>query len=162
MADDSGLTQDEIDSLLEGSGLDDFDSSYVPDEEEDIFSVDSGSSQPQQETPTKTTKKKTAKSVDIDKMDTDEILDLTNLELINDIKMTLSVEIGRTRMPIREILELGKGSLIELNKMNNEPVDILINNMLIAKGVVVTISDDFGVKITEIISPDERFKFLLS
>lgn len=159
MQDNSGLSQDEIDALLAGSGLDDFDSSYVPDEEEDIFSVESGPSEAQK-TPTKTKKKKSYDS--LEDMDPGDLLELSNLELIHDIKMTLSVEIGRTKMEIKDILELGEGSIVELEKMTDDPVDILVNNMLVAKGVVVTISDNFGVKITEIISPDERMKFILS
>ncbi len=158
MANNSGLSQDEIDALLEGSGLDDFDSSYIPDEEEDIFSVDSGPTEAQ--ITTKTSKSKPTYN-EIDTISPEELLDLPNLKLIHDIKVSLSVEIGRTKMSIREILELGEGSIIELNKYVNEPVDILVNDMLIAKGQVVTIGDNFGVKITSIINEDERYKFIL-
>ena len=163
MASDSGLSQDEIDALLAGSGLDDFDSSYVPDEEDDIFSVDSGSSTAQGTTQvSKNASSSSFADLDIGKLPPDRLLELSNLKLIHDIKMTLTVEIGRTRMNIKEVLELGEGSIVELNKVSDDSVDVLVNGMLMAKGVVVTIGDNFGVKITDIITQDDRFKFILS
>jgi flagellar motor switch protein FliN len=158
MANNSGLSQDEIDALLEGSGLDDFDSSYIPDEEEDIFSVESGPTEAQI-----TAKPKKSKPVysEIDEISPEELLELPNLEIINDIKVSLSVEIGRTKMNIKEILDLGEGSIVELNKYVDEPVDVLVNDMIIAKGIIVTIGDNFGVKITSIINEEERYKFIL-
>ena len=159
MADNSGLSQEEIDALLEGSGLDDFDSSYIPDEEEDIFSVESGPSESQVTTKEKKSDKTTKKT---QSQEPGNLLETPNLKLIYDIKMTLSVEIGRAKMSIKDILNLGEGSIVELNKTSDDLVDILVNDMIIAKGVVVTLADNFGVKITEIITPDERYKFLLS
>lgn len=95
-------------------------------------------------------------------MSSEDILKLPNLQLIHDVKMHLTVEIGRTKMKIRDILDLSDGSIVELNKLYNDPVDVLVNGMLIAKGHVVAIDGEFGVKVCEIISPEERFKFILS
>ncbi|WP_246145568.1 flagellar motor switch phosphatase FliY [Bacillus rubiinfantis] len=79
-----------------------------------------------------------------------------NIDLLYDIPLTITVELGRTEMPIRQILELGPGAVIELDKLAGEPVDILANNKLIAKGEVVVIEENFGVRITDIISPIDR------
>jgi flagellar motor switch protein FliN/FliY len=83
-----------------------------------------------------------------------------NLDLLLDIPLTVTVELGRTKKLIREILELTPGSIIELDKLAGEPVDILINNKLIAKGEVVVIDENFGVRVTDIISPSERIRKL--
>ena len=80
----------------------------------------------------------------------------SNIDLILDVPLEVSVELGRTKRAIKEILELGAGSVIELNKMAGEPVDILVNGKMIAKGEIVVIDDNFGVRITDIISPDKR------
>lgn len=80
----------------------------------------------------------------------------SNINLIMDVPLQVTVELGRTRKLIRDILELTPGSVIELDKLAGEPVDILVNSKLIAKGEVVVIDDNFGVRITEIISPLER------
>ena len=84
----------------------------------------------------------------------------SNLDLIMDVSLQLSVELGRTHKKIREILELTSGSIIELDKLAGEPVDILVNGKLLAKGEVVVIDENFGVRVTEIISPIERVKNL--
>ncbi|NLM37073.1 MAG: flagellar motor switch phosphatase FliY [Firmicutes bacterium] len=80
----------------------------------------------------------------------------SNLDLLLDVALELSVELGSTKMRIKEILELGIGSVIELDRLAGELVDILVNGKLIAKGEVVVIDENFGVKITDIISPFER------
>ncbi len=79
------------------------------------------------------------------------------LALLFDVPLTVTVELGRTRMTLKQILELSVGSLIELDKLTGEPVDILVNGKLIARGEVVVIDENFGVRITEIVSPKERF-----
>ncbi len=79
------------------------------------------------------------------------------LALLFDVPLTITVELGRTRMTLKQILELSVGSLIELDKLTGEPVDILVNGKLIARGEVVVIDENFGVRITEIVSPKERF-----
>jgi flagellar motor switch protein FliN/FliY len=79
-----------------------------------------------------------------------------NLNLLLDVPLEISVELGSTKMRIKEILELGIGSVIELDRLAGELVDILVNGKLIAKGEVVVIDENFGVKITDIVSPFER------
>ncbi len=83
-----------------------------------------------------------------------------NIGLIMDVPLHVTVELGRRRMLVREVLELGKGSLIELDKLAGEPVDVLVNGKLIAKGEVVVIDENFGVKVTTIITPAERLQNL--
>ncbi|MGA2545758.1 MAG: flagellar motor switch protein FliN [Rectinemataceae bacterium] len=79
-----------------------------------------------------------------------------NIGLIMDVNMEMTVELGRTRKLIKEILGMGEGTIIELDKLAGEPVDILVNHKLIAKGEVVVIDENFGVRVTEIVSPMER------
>jgi flagellar motor switch protein FliN/FliY len=79
-----------------------------------------------------------------------------NIGLIMDVFMEMTVELGRTRKLIKEILGMGEGTIIELDKLAGEPVDILVNHKLIAKGEVVVIDENFGVRVTEIVSPIER------
>lgn len=79
-----------------------------------------------------------------------------NIGLLMDVYMEMTVELGRTRKLIREILGMGEGTIIELDKLAGEPVDILVNHKLIAKGEVVVIDENFGVRVTEIVSPMER------
>lgn len=78
------------------------------------------------------------------------------LEMILDIPLDVTVELGRVRMLIKDVLELSSGSIIELDRVAGEPVDLLVNGRLVAKGEVVVIEDNFGIRITEIISPAER------
>jgi flagellar motor switch protein FliN/FliY len=79
-----------------------------------------------------------------------------NIGLLMDVFMEMTVELGRTRKLIKEILGMGEGTIIELDKLAGEPVDILVNHKLIAKGEVVVIDENFGVRVTEIVSPAER------
>jgi len=82
--------------------------------------------------------------------------EMGNIGLIMDVKMEMTVELGRTHKSIKEILSMGEGTIIELDKLAGEPVDILVNHKLIAKGEVVVIDENFGVRVTEIVSPSER------
>src|SRR3954468_7113478 len=72
------------------------------------------------------------------------------------VPLALAVELGRTRMSIQDLLSLGPGSVVELDKIAGEPLDILVNNRLVARGEVVVVNDKFGVRITDIVSPSER------
>ena len=83
-----------------------------------------------------------------------------NLNMLLDIPLQLSVELGRTKRSVKEILDLASGSIIELDKLAGEPVDILVNNRLIAKGEVVVIDENFGVRITDILSQSDRLNNL--
>lgn len=81
-----------------------------------------------------------------------------NITLLMDVPLTLTVELGRTRQFVKDILGLGEGSIIELDKLAGEPVDLLVNGKLIARGEVVVIDENFGVRVTDIVSPAERLE----
>jgi flagellar motor switch protein FliN/FliY len=81
-----------------------------------------------------------------------------NISLLLDVKLPVSIELGKTILPIEEILSLGPGSIIELEKLAGEPVDVLINNKKIAQAEVVVVEENFGVRITSLVSPEERIK----
>ena len=83
-----------------------------------------------------------------------------DLDYILDIPLHVSVEVGRTRLMIEELLKLGKGSVIELNKLLGEPFEMLVNDKLVARGEVVVVNDRFGLRLTDIISPNERVQTL--
>jgi flagellar motor switch protein FliN/FliY len=83
-----------------------------------------------------------------------------NLNMLMDIPLQVTVELGRTRRSVKDILELSSGSVIELDKLAGEPVDILVNNKLIAQGEVVVIDESFGVRVTDIVSQTDRIKKL--
>jgi len=85
---------------------------------------------------------------------------LPDMELIADIPVQLSVELGRTRMTIKQILQLGQGSVIELDSQAGQPMDIYINGYLIAQGEVVVVDERYGIRLTEIITPADRLKRL--
>jgi flagellar motor switch protein FliN/FliY len=79
-----------------------------------------------------------------------------NLDFILDIPLTLTAELGRSKMLISELLQLGQGSVLELSKLAGEPMDIYVNQRLIARGEVVVVNEKFGVRLTDIVSPAER------
>lgn len=81
-----------------------------------------------------------------------------NLEILMDIKLQLTVELGRTELPIKKVLELTRGSIIELEKVAGEPVELYANGKLVAHGEVVVIEDNFGLRITSITEPEDRLK----
>jgi flagellar motor switch protein FliN/FliY len=83
-----------------------------------------------------------------------------NLDVILDIPVTLSMEIGRTEIPIHNLLQLNQGSVVELDRLAGEPMDVLINGTLIAHGEVVVINEKFGIRLTDVVSPSERVKKL--
>ena len=78
------------------------------------------------------------------------------LELLLDIPLTLSVELGRSKMSIQELLQLSHGAAVELDKNAGDPLDIMVNGRLVARGEAVVVNDKFGVRITDIVSPSER------
>lgn len=83
-----------------------------------------------------------------------------NLDVILDVPVTVSMEIGRTRIPIRNLLQLNQGSVVELDRLAGEPMDVLVNGTLIAHGEVVVVNEKFGIRLTDVISPSERVKKL--
>jgi flagellar motor switch protein FliN/FliY len=85
---------------------------------------------------------------------------IKDLDFLLDIPLEISVELGRTRILVNDLLQLGQGSVIELTKLAGEPLEILINQKLIARGEAVVVNEKFGVRITDIVSPMERVKQL--
>ena len=83
-----------------------------------------------------------------------------NLEVVLDIPVTLSMEIGRAKLPIRNLLQLNQGSVVELERMVGEPMDVLVNGTLIAHGEVVVVNEKYGIRLTDVISPAERVRKL--
>jgi len=83
-----------------------------------------------------------------------------NLNLILDIPLKVTVELGRTKMPVSELLNLTQGSVIELSKLAGEPMEVLVNDKLIARGEAVVVNEKFGVRLTDVISPAERVEQL--
>jgi len=83
-----------------------------------------------------------------------------NLEVILDVPVTLSMEVGRTRIPIRNLLQLNQGSVVELDRAAGEPLDVFVNGTLVAHGEVVVVNEKFGIRLTDVISPAERIKKL--
>ncbi len=83
-----------------------------------------------------------------------------NLESILDVPVTISMEIGRTRINIRNLLQLNQGSVVELDRLAGEPMDVLVNGTLIAQGEVVVVNEKFGIRLTDVISPADRVKRL--
>lgn len=83
-----------------------------------------------------------------------------DLDMIMDIPVQLTVELGRTKMPIKNLLQLAQGSVVELSGMAGEPLDVLVNGFLIAQGEVVVVNDKFGIRLTDIITPSERVRRL--
>ena len=81
-----------------------------------------------------------------------------NLNLILDVMVTLSLEVGRVQMPVRELLQLAPGAIVELNRLATEPLDVLVNGVRIARGELVVVDDKFGIRLTDVVSPAERME----
>ncbi len=83
---------------------------------------------------------------------------VSDINMVLDIPVQLSVELGRTKVPIKYILQLGQGSVVELDAMAGEPMDVLVNGYLIAQGEVVVVNEKFGIRLTDVVTPSERLK----
>ena len=83
-----------------------------------------------------------------------------NLDVVLDIPVTLSMEVGRSRLSIRNLLQLNQGSVVELNRATGEPLDVYVNGTLVAHGEVVVVNEKFGIRLTDVISPAERIRKL--
>jgi flagellar motor switch protein FliN/FliY len=81
-----------------------------------------------------------------------------NLNLILDVAVTLALEVGRARMSVRELLQLAPGSIVELDRLAGEPLDVLVNGVRIARGEVVVVNDKFGIRLTDVVSATERME----
>lgn len=144
------MTQEEIDALISSGDLDTDNTDAASEATDSATSVS---------------------SADFDEMDFDSSsssggggysqLD-SKLELLYDLQLPISIELGRTNMLIRNILRLGRGSVVEFDKLVSEPVDILVNSKKIAEGEVVVIDKHFGIRITTLVDPAERLKGLRS
>jgi flagellar motor switch protein FliN len=148
---DGALTQQEIDALLSGEAdYSDFEVSGGKTEEEDGL-ADVAAETPAEPVKTKPKSKST-------RADSGE--ETKNIALLMDVPMTLTVELGRTKKEIQEVLSFTDGYIVELDKLVGEPVDILVNDRIIGKGEVVIYDDDYCVRVVEIIDPQERLKYL--
>jgi len=83
-----------------------------------------------------------------------------NLDMIMDVSVTVSIEVGRARMSINDLLKLSQGAIIELDRMAGEPLDVLVNGTLVARGEIVVVKEKFGIMLTEVVSPEERLRRL--
>ena len=154
MADEQVLSQEDIDKLMSEDG--ELDQDWGESFEEPAPAAEAASAPPSHSfdqlpqpsltssPPAESTREATARSLDF----------------ILDIPLEVSVELGRTKMVINDLLQLGQGSVIELTKLAGEPLEILVNNKLVARGEVVVVNEKFGVRVTDIVSPMERVKSL--
>lgn len=102
-----------------------------------------------------------SKALPLDEMRDDGIpKTMQNLDVILDIPVSIAMEVGRTSISIRNLLQLNQGSVIELDRLAGEPLDVLVNGTLIAHGEVVVVNEKFGIRMTDVISPSERIKRL--
>ncbi len=83
-----------------------------------------------------------------------------NIDILMEVRLPIAIELGRTQMSVRDILDLGPGSVVELDKLAGEPVELLVNSKVIAKGEVVVVDENFGIRVTSLLSPEERLKSL--
>ncbi len=91
---------------------------------------------------------------------TDILTEVPSLRMLLDVNLEVSVELGRSKMLIKELLDLNEGSVVELAKLAGEPLDILVNNKLVARGEAVVVNEKFGIRLTDIITPAERLEKL--
>lgn len=105
-------------------------------------------------------KKDQPQAAKFDELQDESMAGAVNLDAILDVPVTLSMEIGRARINIRNLLQLNQGSVVELDRLAGEPMDVLVNGTLIAQGEVVMVNEKFGMRLTDIISPAERIKRL--
>ena len=93
--------------------------------------------------------------------DQKEAPQMKNLEFIMDIPLQLTVELGRAKMLVRDVLQLNQGSVVELTKLAGEPLDVFVNSKLVARGEAVVVNDKFGIRLLDIVSPNERVEKVL-
>jgi flagellar motor switch protein FliN len=143
---DSLLDQSEIDKVLKGARMDDeggdvsFDGS-----DDDLGGIDGPE----------------VKQADFQQLSSTPVEgEMKNIELLMDVELPISIELGKTKMNIADILGLAPGSIVELDKLVGEPVDLLVNQRCVAKGEVVVVEENFGLRITQLVSPEERLRNL--
>jgi flagellar motor switch protein FliN/FliY len=141
----------------EGEGLDDWEEAMAEQAE-----AEGGGAEEEAFDPDDLIAEAEAKAAGLDEL-TDDAAPLNNekkLDTILDIPVTISMEVGRTNISIRNLLQLNQGSVVELDRVAGEPLDVLVNGTLIAHGEVVVINDKFGIRLTDVISQVERIKKL--
>ncbi len=138
------MTQEEIDALIQGGDLEN-------------MSENSGTYSGMEDE-VATSKKPNYPEIEYQTANTNYSPLDPKLELLYDLQLPVSIELGRTNMLIREILRLGRGSVIEFDKLVSEPVDVLINGKKVAEGEVVVIDKHFGIRITTLVDPSERLR----
>lgn len=160
------LSQQEIDALLRMGEPSDEQKIEVTPEEMDVLeevgsiSIDTAATTTGVTTNGITQQRIDVKPVQFQSFDNEEpnYKSINNIDIILDIPLQVTVELGRTKKEVKDILKLGTGSIIELDKLAGEPVDILVNGKYIARGEVVVIDENFGVRISDIISPSKRIQ----
>ena len=154
------MEQSEIDALLKNGAM--ADSSDSPKKSDDELQWDDVQNELEKsqspKTPMETREVSAASFEEVHKGETPK--STLDLECILDIPLFLTVELGRNRMLISELLQLGQGSVVELTKLAGEPMDVYVNQRLIARGEVVVVNEKFGVRLTDIVSPAERINKL--
>jgi len=152
------MEQNEIDAMLKGMDLNETSSDQQPKDDEDLKWDDVQNELDQSKTGKPSVEVTPAFFEEVKKPEQSK--STLDLDFILDIPLFLSVELGSTRMLISELLQLGQGSVIELTKLAGEPMDVLVNQRLIARGEVVVVNEKFGVRLTDIVSPAERISKL--
>jgi flagellar motor switch protein FliN/FliY len=150
------MDQNEIDAMLKG--MDAPEPGGDPKEEENLQWEDVEREMEQSRNPRPTIEVSPARFEEIKKVEPPK--SSLDLDFILDIPLNMAVELGSTRMLISELLQLGQGSVIELTKLAGEPMDVFVNQRLIARGEVVVVNEKFGVRLTDIVSPAERINKL--
>lgn len=152
------MEQNEIDELMKGAGI----SPEPAVAEDDKISWDDVRDEMEQsKVPTQPRTEVTNVQFDELKKKKQDNKPSVDLDFILDIPLTLTCELGRSKMLISELLQLGQGSVLELTKLAGEPMDIFVNQRLIARGEVVVVNEKFGVRLTDIVSPAERVNKLV-
>jgi len=147
------MEQSEIDELMKGVGI----SSETVAEDDDNISWDDVKEEMElSKAPTQPKTEVTSVNFDELKNRKQDSKTAMDLDFILDIPLTLTCELGRSKMLISELLQLGQGSVLELTKLAGEPMDVYVNQRLIARGEVVVVNEKFGVRLTDIVSPAER------
>ncbi|OPY85191.1 MAG: Flagellar motor switch protein FliN [Smithella sp. PtaU1.Bin162] len=152
------MEQNEIDELMKGGGL----SPGTASVDEDKISWDDVKDEMEKsKTPSQERTEVTNVHFDELKKKKPDGKSTVDLDFILDIPLTLTCELGRSKMLISELLQLGQGSVLELTKLAGEPMDVYVNQRLIARGEVVVVNEKFGVRLTDIVSPAERVNKLV-
>jgi len=146
------VDQDEIDAILKGA---------MNNPQQNASNIELDPNQQEEESIIENRQnKKEEQQLDESDTATTKNFSGANIDILLDVPLEVSVELGRTKLIIRDLMQLGPGSIIELDKLIGEPVDLLVNDNLIARGEVVVFDENFGIRITDIVTPTQRLKSL--